>query len=102
MKPAIQWKGFDQMLRNLEEYERKVKWAIKQVALYWSKVLEAYAKQNAPWVDRTGLARGGLHTWIEELSNDTVRLYLSHSMSYGIYLFRDQVRRSICDYLAHN
>ncbi|MDQ7034353.1 MAG: hypothetical protein Q9P01_05810, partial [Anaerolineae bacterium] len=28
-----------------------------------------------------------LHAWVDELSNDTVRLYLSHGLvDYGIYL----------------
>lgn len=86
MKASIQFEGFDDMRRRLHEYERRVKFAIRQVAVYWSAVFEAYAKQNAPWTDRTGNARQSLYTWIEDLSNDTVRLYLSHGVDYGVFL----------------
>jgi len=82
----INWSGTSQMGQNMRRYKRLVLHAIKQVANYWAAVFENYAKSEAPWTDRTGNARQNLHTFIEELSGDTVRLYLSHGMDYGIYL----------------
>lgn len=83
---SLQWQGVDDMIRRLQEYNNRVIWAVKQVAQYWAAVLESYAKEKAPWVDRTGNARQSLHAYVEELSGDTVRLYLSHGVHYGIFL----------------
>jgi hypothetical protein len=86
MTKQMQLEGTDGILRRMKEYERRVLHAIKQVARYWQSVFEAYAKKNRPWDDQTGNARQSLHAWIEELSGDIVRLYLSHGVDYGIYL----------------
>ena len=50
-------------------------------------LLEAEAKLNAPWIDRTGLARKGLHGGAERDGTDLV-IYVAHSKNipYGIYL----------------
>lgn len=82
----MQLDGDENILRRMKEYERRVLHAIKQVARYWQGVFESYAKQNAPWMDRTANARQSLHAWIEELSGDVVRLFLSHGVVYGKYL----------------
>jgi len=78
--------GFDEMLARIDVYERRILQIVKQVAQYWQAVFEDYAKTNAAWVDRTANARQSLHAFIEELSGDVVRLYLSHGVDYGIYL----------------
>lgn len=83
---SLQWQGVDDMMRRLQEYNNRVIWAVKQVAQYWAAVLESYAKEKAPWTDRTGNARQSLHAYVEELSQDTVRLYLSHGVEYGLWL----------------
>lgn len=83
---SVRWEGFDNMQRRLNEYERRINQIIRQVAQYWQAVFESYAKENAPWQDQTGNARQSLHSFIEELSGDMVRLYLSHGVDYGIYL----------------
>lgn len=82
----FQWQGVDAMLNRLTLYQQRVVWAVKQVALYWAAVFEEYARSNAPWTDRTGNARQSLHAYVEELAGDTVRLYLSHGVFYGIFL----------------
>lgn len=83
---SMEWRGVDDMLRRLQEYQNRVMWAVRQVAEYWRAVFETYAKENAPWNDRTGNARQSLHAYVEELSQETVRLYLSHGMDYGLFL----------------
>ena len=67
-------------------YQQKVMEAIRRIQLYWAAVFEQYAKENAPWTDRTANARQSLHTFVEDLAADTVALYLSHGMEYGLYL----------------
>ena len=80
------FEGFDEMIRRVEEYERRVLSAVTQVGQYFEAVFESYAKENAAWQDQTGNARQTLHAFIEELSGETVRLYLSHGVEYGIHL----------------
>ena len=83
---SLQWQGADDMIRRLQEYNNRIVWAVKQVALYFQAVFEEYARREAKWQDRTGNARAGLHSYITELSQDTVRLWLSHSVHYGLFL----------------
>jgi len=47
--------------------------------------LQAYAQAKAPWKDRTGNARQGLHGGAFSEKNAEV-LYIAHTMEYGIYL----------------
>jgi len=86
MSADVQWTGMDSMFKRMEEYADKVHFAMKSVADYFKAVFEQYAKENAPWTDRTGNARQTLHGWVEKLSNDTVELYLSHGVEYGLAL----------------
>lgn len=88
-------------------YGNKVKAAVVAVALFIGAKMEASAKANAPWTDRTANARQGLFYAVDSdaggevsrsanlggqesgsvgVAKDIVALYLSHSMSYGLYL----------------
>lgn len=82
----IEWTGINEMRAALERHEINVQQALRMVAEYWAAKLEGYAKENRPWTDRTSNARAGLHGFVEELSQDTVALYLSHGMDYGKHL----------------
>lgn len=62
----------------------------KKAGLYallqnWAGQLEGYAKEHAPWTDRTGHARQSLHAGVEEQGDELI-LYLSHGVEYGIWL----------------
>lgn len=70
--------------RAIDHIER-VKAGMYALLLNWSGQLEGYAKQNAPWRDRTGHARQGLHAGVEGRGDEFV-LYLSHGVKYGIWL----------------
>ena len=86
MTVRVQWSGVDEMCRRMDAYADQVLSAIEQVATYFEQALEGYAKQNAPWTDRTSNARQGLHSFSQALGRETVALYLAHGMDYGIYL----------------
>jgi hypothetical protein len=86
MAGSVQWRGAVEMGNNCTIYGNKVIEAVRQVAEYFAPVFETYAKQNAPWTDRTGNARQSLHAWTEQLSKDAVALYLSHGVFYGQFL----------------
>ena len=62
----------------------------KKAGLYallqnWAGTMEGYAKSHAPWTDRTGNARQGLHGGVDVRGDQQV-LYLSHGVDYGIWL----------------
>lgn len=88
-------------------YGNKVRAAVVAVAQFIGAKMEAYAKANAPWADRTANARQGLFYAVDSetggevsgsanlggqeseaigAAKDVVALYLSHSMSYGKWL----------------
>lgn len=83
---TVRWEGIDGIQAALDEYGRKIHQAAFDIADYFAPVLETYAKQNAPWEDRTANARQTLRGWADELGNDAAVLYLAHGMEYGIYL----------------
>jgi hypothetical protein len=80
----------------MDEYERRAMNAVKEVVKLMAPIIETYAKTNAPWTDRTSLARDGLRGYTseepadgyptEELAGEVVALYLSHQMDYGAFL----------------
>lgn len=47
--------------------------------------VEEYARTNAPWEDRTGDARAGLHAEAKSSGGDIV-LTLEHTVEYGLWL----------------
>ena len=49
-------------------------------------MLENYAKQNAPWTDRTGAARRGLFARHNRSSETSFSIIFGHGVDYGIFL----------------
>lgn len=47
---------------------------------------ERYMKTNAPWQDRTGNARQGLHAAVQRERLRLYALILAHTVEYGIWL----------------
>lgn len=80
------WTGIPEMQSGIRSWSEKVEQAVEQVLLYFAPVMETYAKNNAPWTDRTGNARQSLHADVEVIARQAVILYLSHGVSYGVYL----------------
>lgn len=70
---------------NTEDAIQRKKAALLALLQNWAGQIEGYAKQHAPWEDRTSNARQGLHAGVEYNVNRFV-LFLAHSMEYGIYL----------------
>jgi hypothetical protein len=74
-----------QLIPNLKSYGDKVWAAIGQLADVFVARMEAAAKQNAPWTDRTGAARAGLRGFTVKAATSVV-LYLVGSVSYQVFL----------------
>lgn len=74
-----------EVLTKLSNLETKADIAIKTYAQEGAKKFENYAKVNRRWTDRTGHARQRLTGFVEKLPQ-TVRIYISHGVDYGIFL----------------
>lgn len=47
--------------------------------------VEAEARQNAPWADRTGMARSGLEATVKN-DNGEIIMMLAHTAEHGLWL----------------
>ncbi|MCG3208630.1 MAG: hypothetical protein FOGNACKC_02241 [Anaerolineae bacterium] len=77
------------MARALDQYGDKVLAAVQAVADFIAGKMQADARRNAKWQDRTGNARSGLFAVARrEAAKDIVAIYLSHghTIYYGIFL----------------
>lgn len=63
------------------QYTQAIFQASANLAEQKAQEMEAWAKQNAPWQDRTGAARAGLHATAEGTT-----ITLAHGVPYGIWL----------------
>lgn len=73
------------LIKGIAEREIKTRAALGLYADTVAKKMEAHAKSNKPWVDRTGRAKQSLNSswkWV----GDVARVELSHGVHYGIYL----------------
>lgn len=68
-----------------EAYTRAIFQAGGRLAQQNAQEMEAWAKQNAPWQDRTGNARAGLHATVEG-TGGIGTIVLSHGVPYGLWL----------------
>lgn len=71
--------------RNIDELDIKLDNAITLVTEFHATTGEAKMKSGAPWTDRTGAARVGLHTSAQHGSGKH-QIVFAHSVSYGIWL----------------
>lgn len=77
--------GAEKVIKNLTAFEVRKLAGVVLLCQTEAKLLEAVAKINAAWTDRTGHARQGLHAGAD-IDNNGVVLYIAHSVPYGIYL----------------
>jgi len=73
------------LARNVGDYGKRVIAALHQLADFFAAKLEAYAKQAAPWTDRTGHARQSL-TGLAVKAATGIVIYLASLAEYGIFL----------------
>ena len=81
---SFKWKT-NTILTNLADFDIKTKASVGLYGDTVAKKLEASAKANRPWTDRTGNARNRLNGKSEWVGNK-VRVSLSHGVDYGIWL----------------
>ena len=76
----------DTLSPGLKTFPLKLNSAVAKTMDYWAPQVESYARSNAPWTDRTGNARSGLHAETEHNGNISHSIHLFHTMPYGIWL----------------
>jgi hypothetical protein len=75
----------DKLTPGLKAFPGKLNNALGEVAEFFTPQVEGYAKTHAPWTDRTGNARNGLHaTSFHEIHGHGIDI--AHSVPYGIWL----------------
>jgi hypothetical protein len=68
-----------------QQYTQAIFQAGGRLAQQNASEMEAWAKANAPWQDRTGAARSGLHA--EVVGDGGIgTIVLSHGVDYGLWL----------------
>lgn len=83
---VFEWKVPPETLAaGVRRYGQKLEMATFQVGTYLERKMEAYAREKAPWTDRTGNARSGLVA-VTVREGNAVVVYLIHSVHYGIFL----------------
>lgn len=81
------WEGLDGVINLPQRFEQAIGTGVANTVKDIAQEMEAYAKENAPWDDRTGDARGGLKTVVvEDAVNHTYSIFLGYSVDYGVYL----------------
>lgn len=80
----FRWDG-GQVRRNIRELDRRSKAYVDLVVRRNGARGTGVMKSDAPWTDRTGAARAGLHTEVET-SDTKYTIVFAHSVSYGIWL----------------
>lgn len=83
---TMRWRNVEVVKRNMDLYKEQVRQAVVAVAQFFSVQLENYAKTNARWTDRSGNARQGLYSLVDDAAENAVIIYLSHGVDYGKWL----------------
>ena len=83
--PVITGFMTDNLTPGIEKYADKEVEKVLKVMREFAGDMEQDAKQNAPWADRTGLARQGISTSVQELG-EILSIYLYHTVDYGKWL----------------
>lgn len=83
---SIQWIGREDFERNFSSVPNMIVTAVGLLLDRFAAEIEAQAKADAIWTDRTGNARQGLEGFVQDFSETAVALYLVHHVDYGKYL----------------
>lgn len=83
-KAGVNW-YYNTLTPTLGKFAVTANVAIVAAAQELARQMRDYARENAPWQDRTTNARTGLDTAVES-SGFRQEIYLFHSVEYGIWL----------------
>jgi hypothetical protein len=80
--------GFDAVLKNLKKATLEMEEEAHEVAKEVAPMMEAYAKQNRKWTDRTAHAKQGLEGKSHYVPKLFVGCRIYHKVDYAEYLER--------------
>lgn len=84
---GFQFEGLEGLFSLPGRYEKILGTVIETGLNTIKEAMERYAKENAPWEDRTGAAREGLKTvMVADPKSGRYIIYLGYSVDYGVYL----------------
>ena len=83
---AVSFKSNDNISPALDGASEKLLAAVKMLASTEAIDLRSYMQKNRPWKDRTGKAKASLNVVVTQPNDTTVRITLSHGVSYGKWL----------------
>ena len=78
--------GGGEVISNLLKWAAEKRAGVEALGKVSASQMQNYARQNRRWKDRTGNARAGLNAGSFWQSPEVMIIYLTHSMSYGVYL----------------
>jgi hypothetical protein len=84
MASGFEFRGGD-LAVNLGTFESRISMGVSATVDFVGAGAEGQMKTQAPWTDRTGAARTGLHTSTEN-GLRAWTLVLAHAVNYGIWL----------------
>lgn len=84
MASGISWDD-NTLYANLRTFNARADRAISAAISYHATRAVAYARQGAPWTDRTTNARNGLFARAERQA-PVYRIIVGHSVPYGVWL----------------
>ncbi|MCY6372463.1 hypothetical protein [Clostridium ganghwense] len=82
----IDMNGLDEAMRKLKEFTPRLKAALALDAQNIAMEMEKWAKENAPWEDRTAHARLFLKATVKWKHTNELMITISHGVDYGVYL----------------
>ncbi|WP_142415409.1 hypothetical protein [Hathewaya massiliensis] len=77
--------NIEDILKGLSEFDLKAKAAMGVYADTSGKKMEAHAKKNAKWIDRTGIARKTIEGG-KQWEGDSCHVYVAGNTDYFPYL----------------
>jgi len=78
--------GSAQVIANMYKWAAEKRIGCEAVSRVNAANMENYAKTNKRWTDRTGNARAGLHGGYYWENPETLKTYIAHGVSYGVFL----------------
>jgi hypothetical protein len=78
--------GSAQVIKNLYSWATMKKAGCAGESLTTAKNMTDYARKTARWQDRTGNAREGLNGGMFWETPEILKLFIAHSMEYGVFL----------------
>lgn len=93
---SVQWNA-SELLGDLQDIEKKLSaqqyGGLQMLMQTAASKMEGWAKENAPWTDRTGAARQRLHGEAYWEDSKIVVAAIMHQVDYGIWLELAHQRR---------